>query len=359
MRRILFIIFSLICLANIAGAQYIMIVGVNDSGDSQWTLEKRLVLTKTELKEWEGILNSSQNMSRYNDITELSEIINRFNTSTQNFTNRSMKVEEFNSSRIFYDTEKTASNSFGIIRYKFEWKNFSSTDTGIIYVGDAFSNDMLLSSENVLIIEIPEGYKVLNSSPIYDRQESNRLIWEGKIYQNFTNGEPALILSRINRSNITDEGNIYGITLQQLSLVFVALIGLTTFSAAGILVAFFKRRNSRNLKNSLYADLINAQKWRGQLIINPSQEDHDNESIYETNGTAPMPSKEILSYEEMIEQYLIQTGGQAFQSNIVKELGLSKSTISNLLADMKEKGRIIKIKKGKENLIRLANNQAM
>jgi len=332
-----------------------MTVVVNESGDSQWTLEKRLVLTKTEIKEWEGILNSSQNMSRYSDITELNEIISRFNASAQNFSNRSMEVEEFNSTRILYDTEDTASNSLGIIRYNFEWKNFSVSDSGKIYVGDAFSNDMLLSSEDILVIEIPEGYKVLNSSPIYDIQDSNRLIWEGKIYRNFTKGEPALILSRINMSNMTDSGKMYGITLPQLPLVFVALVCLTTISAAGILVGFFKRRNSRNLMNNLYADLIQAHIETGQ---NPtSREVHDNE-FYETNGTANIP-KEILSYEEMIEQHLKKTGGQAFQSNIVKELGLTKSTISNLLADMKEKGLIIKIKKGKENLIRLADNQAM
>ncbi len=387
MRRFFFFIFSLMCLANIAGAQYIMTIGVNESGNSQWILEKRLVLTKTEIKEWEGILNSSQNMSRYSDIVELNEIVNRFNASAQNFTNRSTEVEEFNISRIFYDTEKTASNSFGIIGYRFEWKNFSRTDSGKIYVGDVFSNDMLLSSGNVLIIEIPEGYKVLNSSPIYDRQESNRLIWEGKIYRNFTRGEPALILSRINLSNMTYAGNTNGIAIPHmisLPFILISIIGLVTFSTAG--VVFLNRRNSEKFKRTLNIDLIRAPEMLENLLKIPdirasvmqifhkesitksvNQLENDvqvlnDDSTFEEDGNGliePMLIKEILSYEEMIEQYLVKKGGQAFQTNIVKELGLSKSKISNLLADMKENGRIIKIKRGKENIIRIVKSQAM
>jgi uncharacterized membrane protein len=53
----------------------------------------------------------------------------------------------------------------------------------------------------------------------------------------------------------------------------------------------------------------------------------------------------------MTEQYFIKCGGQAYQSDIVTESGLSKSKISSVLSKMKKEGRIIKIKKGKENII--------
>ena len=64
---------------------------------------------------------------------------------------------------------------------------------------------------------------------------------------------------------------------------------------------------------------------------------------------------EVLEDEEMIEQILIRSGGQMYQSEIVKLSGLSKSKISILLSKMKEDGMIIKIKKGKGNIIRLVN----
>ncbi|HUW67226.1 MAG TPA: hypothetical protein VMW20_04170 [Candidatus Nanoarchaeia archaeon] len=67
----------------------------------------------------------------------------------------------------------------------------------------------------------------------------------------------------------------------------------------------------------------------------------------------PAKKMEDLEYEEMIEQILNRSGGQVYQSEIIKEMRLSKSKISILLTKMKEEGKIIKIRKGKENIIRL------
>ena len=71
----------------------------------------------------------------------------------------------------------------------------------------------------------------------------------------------------------------------------------------------------------------------------------------------PPINEEILGDEEMIQRYLIKFGGQAYQTDIVKESGLSKSKISIVLAKMKDEGQIIKIRKGKENIIRLVTNK--
>ena len=79
----------------------------------------------------------------------------------------------------------------------------------------------------------------------------------------------------------------------------------------------------------------------------------------ENAGSSGMPQLsdmpiEFLGDEEMIEQYITKRGGQAYQSDIVKDSGLSKSKISIVLAKMKDDGKILKIRKGKENIIRLA-----
>jgi DNA-binding transcriptional ArsR family regulator len=65
---------------------------------------------------------------------------------------------------------------------------------------------------------------------------------------------------------------------------------------------------------------------------------------------------EDLDDEEMIMQFLLRKGGQAYQSDIVEHSKLSKSKISMVLSKMKGDGKIIKIRKGKENLIRLAKS---
>jgi LPXTG-motif cell wall-anchored protein len=168
---------------------------------------------------------------------------------------------------------------------------------------------MILSSDNVLIINIPVGYEVESVSPDFDERDGNGLIWDGTLARSFDKGEPALVLSR----EKTDTG------------IWVLVLALVILAAAASVI-FFKRKKS---------------------------------SISSTNDNAdPIPSPtatEVLEDEEMIEQILIGSGGQMYQSEIVKLTGFSKSKISIVLSKMKEDGIIIKIKKGKGNIIRLVN----
>jgi len=384
MRKLAILIVFLLFLINIAQAQYIIKIDVNESGNALWTVEKRLPFSKSEIKEWEGIIVSGQNMTRSSYAAELNDLINQFNNSVLNFSNRSMEIEEFNSSNISYSTEKTPSDSFGIIRYNFLWKNFSSMESGKIYIGDAFSGGNILSSENALIINIPEGYQVINSTPGYDRQDGSRIIWEGKLYRNFSIGEPSLILSPINATNATGINEFGGIPApDKISWPLMLISGILAGLIAGIFLMFLKRRLSKS-NAGISDDLIQAPKDLQELLQVPAfirflnkefgakgvqelekvAEEHrlktNSEDASSLNGNIEDDSEPIepitddfIGYEEKIEQFLSKSGGQAFQSDIVKEIGLSKSKISNLLADMKEKGRIIKIKRGKENIIRL------
>ncbi|NJD77779.1 MAG: hypothetical protein FIB08_11905 [Candidatus Methanoperedens sp.] len=238
-----------------------------------------------------------------------------------------MEVEEFNSSNISYDTSKTLDGGFGIVRYSFWWKNFSVINSSNIYIGDAFLDEMVISSATALIIKMPNGYEVQNATPEFDKRDGNRLIWEPS-YQNFSKGEPYLVLSPVDSINITaveapeDEPSPW-----PAIIIIIAIIILISI----VFVIIWRRKRSANVENET-----------GQL----------------TENEAPLPApadlnEEFLGYEDMIEKFLIKSGGQAFQSDIVKESGLSKSKISIVLAQMKEEGRVLKVRKGKENIIRL------
>ncbi len=61
----------------------------------------------------------------------------------------------------------------------------------------------------------------------------------------------------------------------------------------------------------------------------------------------------VGNYEDEIEKLLSNAGGMAFQSDIVNAAGLSKSAISVVLSRMHKDGKIVKIRRGRENLIRL------
>lgn len=388
MRKLFLILILLILGTYVAGAESVITVDVNESGNAIWTLEKRVTLTKPEITEWEQFIKTGQNISRYKDIAEFTDMIDHFRNSTENFSNRSMKFEDFN---ISFDTEQTISGAVGIIRYRFEWKNFSYTNSSKIYIGDAFSERMVVSSGTVLIIKIPEGYEVGNASPSFDRRNGDLLIWDGNLYYNFSEGEPSLILERVNL--VSNQTQIIS-DRTKIKFEWVFAIAFILLSVA--LVAIWKKRHSSNsttgkkdfredLSNLVPGELPDMRKmlaiWpkimqlmHKELGIKSVEElekaarehrlkNHNNindtssEEGIDTEVTQlPVMTREFLGYEERIEQYLLKVGGQAYQSEIVKESGLSKSKISMVLADMNEKGRIIKMKKGKENIIRLVND---
>ena len=341
MRKLVFICIFLLVWANVAAAQSIITIEVNKSGNALWTLEKRIPLSKSELSQWEAAKKTGQNISIYREVSEFNDTVSMFAEASQKFTNRSMDVEDFNISNVTYDTIKTLSDGYGIIRYTFIWKNFSQTNSSLIYVGDAFPEKMPLSSEDVLILRIPEGYDVQNSTPTFDKREGNDLIWDRTLFRNFSKGEPSLVLSNTNVSalpaNSTEKDSNYSI----FYLMIITIIGIAAVSIA--MVLFQKKKQSSDL-------------------VKPAEEISENEAEQSAENDVAMAqppdlTEEFLGYEDMIEKLLAKSGGQSYQSDIVKQSGLSKSKISIVLAQMKEEGRILKIRKGKENIIRLIKKE--
>ncbi len=306
-RVVLFFLFLLLVIQS-ASAQSLIIIDVQENGNAIWTMEEYLPLaSQEEIDEWEEFIQNGQDTEQYqNDIEEFRIKIDWFLSSAEESSNRPMDAKNF---KISYDTAKTLSGTFGIVRFSFEWMDFSRTESGKIFIGDVFSEGMILSSDNVLIINIPMGYKVESVSPDFDERDGNGLIWDGTLARSFDKGEPALVLSR----EKTDTG------------IWVLVLALVILAAAASVILFKRKKSS-----------ISGTENNADPILSPM-------------------ATEVLEDEEMIEQILIRSGGQMYQSEIVKQSGLSKSKISIVLSKMKEDGIIIKIKKGKGNIIRLVN----
>jgi hypothetical protein len=296
----------LFLLTNTATAQSVITIDILEDGNAVWIMEEYLPLAnQNEIDEWEEFIQSKESTEQYQyDIEEFKGRIEGFIYSAEVTTNRSMDAENCN---VSYHTVNTISGAFGIVRFSFEWTNFSIIDSDKILIGDVFSDWMILSTDNVLTIKIPDGYKVASVSPDYDRREENGLIWEGTVSRSFNKGEPALIL------NHKSAGSGIWIVLM---VVLIAVSSMVLWNRRKTLVS-----STKSYKASIF------------------------------NSAPP----EILDDEEMIKQILVKAGGQEYQSEIVSKSGLSKSRISILIKKMNEEGKVIKIKKGKGNVIRLVN----
>ncbi|MDD5616000.1 MAG: hypothetical protein PHH85_07330 [Candidatus Methanoperedens sp.] len=347
MRRagILFII--IILMVQIAGAQSeitneksIFKISVFENGSALWSEEKYYPLPSlSAISEWNLSLKDQENNSRG---IEIYERINMSLLSAINYSGRPMSIRNFS---ISYDLEDTSPDAYGVIRLSFEWVNFSRINDSNIIIGDAFSNTIVPSVNNVLIIKPPHGFEAVNASPGIDRRDDkeNMLIWDGTIYRSFKIGEPSLVLSR---KLTSDDSYPAGI-----AIISILVGGSILF----LFVRWYISKKNLDVDHGLDNKLDQEQvATEGEEEVNL---DEDEAVRSDTSSDLPPITEDILGDEDMIERYLIKCGGQAYQSDIVNESGLSKSKISIVLSKMKDEGRIIKIRKGKENVIRMAKKE--
>ncbi len=359
--------------ADIIREQSIFTIDIKENGNALWQEEKFYPLdSKSAVSEWNMSMKDLGNISRKKG-ADINERINRSLLSAQNYSGRPMKIDNLN---ITYDLVDTASNSYGIIRLSFEWVNFSringsingstndSTNGSSIIIGEAFSEGVVPSSDR-LVIRIPEGYDIVNVTPSYDKRDGNRLIWDGTMYRSFAKGEPSLIIMKKEAAASED-------SFLQVLIILVVLAG------GGVFLLWnrgMKATAKRTIKGR--SEGGSPETWNAASPVSPEVTSEAAPGSGEAGEPsqpripgAPAPdmvpqagaglppiTEEILGDEEMIERYLIKFGGQAYQSDIVTESGLSKSKISIVLAKMKEDGRILKIRKGKENIIRLVKKE--
>jgi hypothetical protein len=197
--------------------------------------------------------------------------------------------------------------------YSFTWKGFAKPGDQIA-IGDAFAGGMYLAKDHTLIIRYPAGYTVGLAEPAPD-QVRDGLIWYGQ--RSFGAGEPRLVFKRS------------GFPYVQVLVVSVCVL----IVIAGVFFVVRKRR----------IEETNA----------PVQTDKPIDTDEPDSAEVPLSDAELLSLEEKIVQLLKTSNGEQYQSEIVKNLGLPKSTVSATLNDLHKRGIIQKIKKGRENLIRL------
>ena len=209
-----------------------------------------------------------------------------------------MEITDFSGDAVI---QTSPTGRYGVVFYSFSWRGFAKTGDELT-IGDAFAGGLYLAKDHTLIIQYPTGYTVSLAEPAPDHVRDG-LIWYGQ--RSFGAGEPRLVFERS------------GFPWLPVLLGSVLIL----FVIAGLFLVIKKRRRSE-----------------------PGEPDV---------AAVPLSEADLVSLEERIVQLLKATGGEQYQSEIVKNLGLPKSTVSASLNDLHHRGVIQKIKKGRENLIRL------
>ncbi len=276
-------------------------ITILEDGTASWHVEYRTLLSSDDDA---AVFDAYAKNISYTYLPQFQDLMQRSAAQAAAATARPMEITDFTGDAVI---QTTPTGRFGVVYYSFNWKNFAKTGTDIA-IGDAFSGGLYLAKDNTLVIRYPVGYTINIAEPEPDLVRDG-LIWYGQ--RSFGAGEPRLVFEKSGFPFLT-------ILLGSgFVLIVIVVIGMI----------LLKRRRDKP--------------------------DQPEEEIVREEETVRLSRADLISIEEQIIGLLKASGGEQYQSEIVKNLGLPKSTVSSTLNDLHQRGVIQKVKKGRENLIRL------
>lgn len=316
--------FFLILFIPAAGAEISYTFDIDTNGNAWYIIEYRILLDSQD---------------RINEFDEFKLVVEGNNTHKAEFearmrdivtkagiaTSRPMAASEFD---VSVTTQNSATGNYGIVRYSFTWGNFAEVSASSVVIGDVFFGGQYISTGDTFIIKVPDEYEISEVTPTPDSERKSELIWSGP--RNFNSGEPAVVAEKSSSS------------------FFFVVLALLVLMVLGSGVIFYYRKKVGGQRP--------APRVRSSKV-----EDMEPESKPEPDDPGlPEPVKppestvtRFESDDEIIISMLRQHGNAMMQTEIVKKSGFSKSKTSALLTSMAENGQIERVKKGRENLIRL------
>ncbi len=281
-------------------------IHIRSDGSALWTIEHRYPLgEKTSSDLFDQVSRSLSSLAEGYK-SRLESVVSKISTQLR----RPMSIENLTVTARVTDT---LTGSVGVIRVEFVWRGFAKVlDTDNIEVGDVFIGGLVLLEGESLRFVFPEGMSVSEVSPKPDVTGAGFVEWSGR--RVFSDGEPRIFLALSPASQLNPSRGP-SLPLQGASHL------LEPWIVAGLAIT---------------AGIISV----GAIVLVRGK--HKKASAY--------ASDDVGTVLEVIRRH----GGTVTQSTIVKESGLSKSTVSMILKVLEREGVVVRQKAGREKLVRLA-----
>jgi len=279
-------------------------VTVQEDSSALWQIEYRTLLaSESDLAAFEEYTRELPSVY----LPQVQELMQRSAAQASVAVSRPMSVSNVTGNAA---VQTSPTGRYGVIVYSFSWSGFAAPD-GDLAIGDAFAGGLYLARDNTLIIRYPPGWSVKRAEPAADDTRDG-LAWYG--LRAFSPGEPQ-------------------VTIEKPAFPLIpAIIGLFVISLIGAGYMVYRRNRDR------------------QEMLRESPEPEEPALL--------LTEAEAAGLEERILVLLKNANGELHQSEITRVLGLPKSTVSSALAGLHAKGMIVKVKKGRENIIRLVRNRS-
>ena len=280
-------------------------ITVHEDGSALWQLEYRTPLSTDD--DVRAFNNYTRDLPAVY-LPQVRDLMERSVSQASAATARPMTVSNVEGTAV---VQTSPTGNYGIVTYTFTWSGFA--EPGSLAIGDAFAGGLYLGKDSTLILRYPAGWSVTSATPVPDQQQDG-LVWYG--LRSFNTGEPRVILGRSGFPVIP--------VIAGMLLILAILAGFVVL----------RRRRPETVTTAPVA-----------------------EAEPEAAASAPLSPAEEAGLEERILHLLENGGGEQYQADMVRILGLPKSTVSSALNNLHQKGVIVKVRKGRENLIRLVRDR--
>ena len=291
------------------------------NGSATWTVEYRIRLDDPNVTEaFEGLrADVRANRSAYAD--RFGTRMGRTVAAAENATGREMRLANVS---VTAETRQLP-QSYGVVRYRFEWVGFAQVDGDRLIAGDALAG-LFLDAESRLIIAWPDGYEAGSVAPDGYEKREGAVVWTGPI--DFGPDQP--------RVTLRPAGGL------PVGAVAVGVLVLLGAGAAGLA---YRRRGA--------ADDGSTAASAGE----PGDDaDGDGTGGDEGAGTADVPEEppeELLSPGERVLRFVRERGGRVKQGAVVEEFDWTAARTSQVVGDLREDGEIETFRLGRENVLTL------
>jgi uncharacterized membrane protein len=280
-------------------------IQLRTDGSALWTVEHRYPLGEKASADLFEQASKSLGSLAESYRSRLESVVSRVSSQL----GRPMSVENLT---VTAKVAETLTGSVGVIRIDFVWKGFAKLVDGKMEVGDVFIGGLVLLDGESLRFVFPEHLSIAEVSPKTDTLGAGFVGWAGR--KVFQDGEPLIVLAP---SMPTQQGPL---TVPSPSSERPSqFLDPWTFAAFGVAAAV--------IAIGAVALTHGRNKW-----------------------SATYASDDVGRVLEVIRRH----GGAVAQSKIVKESGISKSTVSMILKVLEREGVVVRQKAGREKLVRLA-----
>lgn len=291
-------------------------IQVFDNGSARWSIQVRTRLeTADEVDQYRAFqdqltANRTATLERFR--TRMTRVV----AAAANATDREMTAKGFALSTHIQEVPQ----QWGVVTYEFTWTRFAARDGSALVVGDVFEGGFFLAENDRLVVAEPRGYRVAGSDPTPDATLEDAVAWDGR--RDFPDGRPRVRFepeptptgpTATRSPTVAVQGTTPGgAGLSNGTLALLAVLGLVVLGG----IALVARRRGRG-------------------------------------GSGRAGTAEPVTDADRVRALLAEHGGQLKQTEIDDAVDWSSSKTSRVLSRMAEDGAVEKLRIGRENVIRL------